>query len=40
MTMNEGYFHDSEKPIVLSLCRELIRKNREQLTAADINRVH
>ena len=40
MSMTEGYFNDSEKPKVLELCRELIRKNREQLTSADINNVH
>ena len=38
--MSESYFYDSEKPTVLKLCRELIYKNRDQLSASDINRVH
>ena len=38
--MSESYFYDSEKPMVLNLCRELIYKNRDQLSASDINRVH
>ena len=38
--MSESYFYDSEKPTVLKLCRELINKNRDQLSASDINRVH
>ena len=34
--MSESYFYDSEKPTVLKLCRELINKNRDQLSASDI----
>lgn len=38
--MQENYFNEKEKAIVIDLCKELMRKNRDQLSSSDINTIH
>lgn len=38
--MEENYFRYDEKPVVLSLTKELIRKVKDQVTVSDINTIH